>query len=216
MRLYVVSITLLALLVSCSSGGRRDNESGMAAGGAGGLSTRDTIPTSTAPTSATADSVNPTKPTTNPTSTPAGVLSQLNVANTTEIQLASLAAKKANSPKVKQIATKLAADHSKNREQLQALAQKLNLSLTPAEGGSVSAADSSAMPSDLQAKSGPDFDRAFVSHEVQDHQANIEKLQSQAIPSVQNPEVKAFLQKTVTDMRAHLSSLQQIQKQLGH
>jgi putative membrane protein len=63
--------------------------------------------------------------------------------------------------------------------------------------------------------SGGNFDHAFLDHEIEDHQADIEKLQTQAIPSVQNADIKAYLQKTVTEMQNHLSSLKQVQKQLG-
>lgn len=215
MRTVFTPVVVMALVVSCSSGNRRNTDTGMVEGGAGGLSTRDTIP-SGAVSSPRSDSTATTTVDSSATaSDPAAILSQMNVANTTEIQLARLAAKKASSPKVKQIASKLATDHSKNREQLRALAQKLNVTLTPAQGGSVSAADSAAMPADLQGKSGRNFDRAFVQHEIADHQSNIQKLQTQAIPSARDAAVKAYLQKTVTEMQAHLSSLKQVQQQLG-
>jgi putative membrane protein len=198
---------VLGLLVACSSGdNRRGGDTGMADSASGGLSSHDTM-------SAMAGDSGPVSG--NTTVTPEGILSQMNVANTTEIQLSTVAAKKAGSGQVKQIARKLAADHTKNRQQLRALAQKLNVSLTPGQGGSVSAADSAAMPSDLQGKSGADFDRAFVQHEIDDHQANIDKLQHQILPALQNEQVKSYLQQTVTDMQGHLSSLQKVQQQLG-
>ena len=215
MRTVFTPVVAMAVLLSCSSGNRRNTDTGMVQGGAGGLSTRDTIP-SGAVGSPRSDSSQATKVDSNATTSSAvAVLSQMNVANTTEIQLATLAAKKASSPKVKQIARKLFTDHSKNREQLRALAQKLNVTLTPAQGGSISAADSAAMPPDLQGKSGRNFDRAFVQHEIADHQSNIQKLQTQAIPSAQEAAVKAYLQTTVREMQAHLNSLKQVQQQLG-
>jgi putative membrane protein len=207
MQFSLLSTASLILLASCSPGNRGSSETGMADGGGGGFNSRDTIASAPADSSAASGG--------NATASPAAILSQMNIANTTEIQVATMAAKKAASPKVKQIATKLATDHTKNREQVRALAQKLNASLTPAQGGNVSAADSAAMPPDLQGKSGRDFDRAFIQHEISDHQSNIEKLQTQAIPSEQNADVKAYLQKTVTEMQGHLASLKQVQHQLG-
>ncbi|HEX2689865.1 MAG TPA: DUF4142 domain-containing protein, partial [Kofleriaceae bacterium] len=171
MRTVFIPVAVMAVLVSCSSGNRRNTDTGMVEGGAGGLSTRDTIPSS-AMGSPRSDSTAKTADSSATASSPAAILSQMNVANTTEIQLATLASKKASSPKVKQLARKLATDHSKNREQLRGLAQKLTVTLTPAQGGSVSAADSAAMPPDLQGKSGRNFDRAFVQHEIADHQSN--------------------------------------------
>jgi len=35
------------------------------------------------------------------------------------------------------------------------------------------------------------------------------------MPSLQNEQVKAYLQKTLTAMQGHLSSLQKVQQQLG-
>jgi putative membrane protein len=182
----------------------------MADNGAGGFNSRDTIPT---PTTTAADTS--TRPAASVASESAGILSQLNLANTTEIQLASLAAKKASSPQVKQIAARLAADHRKNREQLGALAQKLNVALTPAQGGNVSAADSVVTPPDLQQTTGRGFDRAFIQQEINDHQSNIEKLQTQAIPSAENAEIKSYLQQTLSEMQSHLARLKQVQQRLG-
>jgi putative membrane protein len=203
----LISAAVLALLVSCTSGNdRRDGDTGMAEGAPGGISSRDTMQP------VTADSAGVSA---GEVSTPAAILSQMNVANTTEIQLATLASKKATSPDVKRIARKLVADHTKNREQVRALAQKVNVTLTPAQGGSISAADSVAMPADLQGRSGADFDRAFVQHEIEDHRSNIQKIETQMLPSSQDAQVKGYLQKTVSEMQTHLASLEQVQRQLG-
>jgi putative membrane protein len=206
MRIWFPS-ALLGLLVACSSGDNRPGgDTGMADSAAGGLSSHDTMSTMSGDSTAVSG---------NTAVTPEGVLSQMNVANTTEIQLATVATKKASSPQVKQIARKLLTDHTKNRQQVRARAQKLNVSLTPGQGGSVSASDSAAMPTDLQAKTGAEFDRAFIQHEIDDHQSNVDKIQKQILPSLQNEQIKTYLQKTVTEMQGHLSSLKQVQQQLS-
>ena len=199
MRSVLFPAAALALLTFCSPGNnRRPGETGMATDSAARPS---------------ADSAS-AAPTTEAV-TPEGILSQLYVANTTEIQVSKLAAKKAASPAVKRIAAKLAADHAKNREEERALAQKLNLTLTPATGAAASASDGTSLPSDLQGKTGRDFDKAFVEHEIKDHEDNIQKIQTQLLPAASNPEVKAYLQKTLTAMQGHLASLKQVQQQLG-
>ena len=207
MKFVLLPTTAFAFLLSCSpANDRQGGDTGMADSAPGGLSTHDTMPSAGGQTGAVGG---------NTSATPAAILSQMNVSNTMEIQLSTLAAKKAASPSVKQVARKLVADHTKNREEVRALAQKVNVTLTPGQGGSVSAADSVAMPADLQSKSGPDFDKAFIQHEIDDHRSNIERIQNQILPTVQNDQIKTYLQKTVTDMQAHLSSLQQVQQQLG-
>jgi putative membrane protein len=199
MRFVCIPVAALALLTFCSPGNnRRTGETGM---------TTDTAArhsTDSASTSSSTEAV-----------TPAAILSQLYTANTSEIQLSKLAARKAASPAVKRVAAKLAADHAKNREEERALAQKLNITLTPAAGAETSAADSTALPSDIQGKTGRDFDKAFVEHEIKDHEDNIQKIQTQLLPAASNPEVKAYLQKTLTAMQGHLASLKQVQQQLG-
>lgn len=199
MRSVIFPAAALALLTFCSPGNnRRTGETGMATDTAARPST------DSAAAAPGAEAV-----------APAAILSQLYGANTTEIQVCKLAARKAASPAVKRIAGKLAADHAKNRQQEQALAQKLNISLTPPTGAGASAADSTALPSDLQGKTGRDFDKAFVDHEIKDHEDNIQRIQTQLLPAASNPEVKAYLQDTLTAMRGHLASLKQVQQQLG-
>lgn len=187
----------LSLLISCSpAAGGRGTETGMA----------DDPALSTTRDSAGAYAGG---------ATPAGMFSQLYVANTTEIQLAKLAAKQATSPEVRRIARKLATDHSKNRDQLRALAQKLSVPLDPSPGGKISAADSAAAPPGLLGKRGPDFDRAFLAHEIEAHRNNIGKIRSQLLPAAPNDQVKTYLQKTLAEMQDHLADLEQVQEQIS-
>jgi putative membrane protein len=180
----------------------------MANDASGGMSSRDTAPSSApAPAGAAAGG--------SAEATPPAILSQMNVANTMEIQLSRRASKQATTPAVKRIATQLVTDHSKNRNEVTALARKLNVSLTPATGGNVSASDSAAMPSELQGKSGPEFDRAFVQHQIQLHENNIQKIQTQMLPAVEEPQVKAYLQKTLKEMQGHLATLEKTERQLS-
>lgn len=185
----------LILLISCSpESGRRGSETGMAT---------DTTPRDSA---VSANAGGPA---------PAGILSQVHVANATEIQLAKLAAKQATSPEVRQIARQLATDHSKNQEQLRALAQKLSVPLVPSAGGNISA-DSTALPAELQGMSGADFDRAFLAHQIEEHRSNLEKIRSQLLPAAQNDQVKTHLKKTLAEMQDHLTSLEQVQEQISN
>jgi putative membrane protein len=207
MKPVIMPAAVLALLTFCSPDRNRQTpESGMGGTTAGGLSSNDTMPTPGADSAAAPGEATP--PAT-------ALLSQLNVANTAEIQLASAAAKQASSPQVKKVAKKLAADHTRNREQLRALAQKLNLNLTSAEGGDAVEASGTALPPNLQGRSGPDFDKAFVQHEINEHRANIEKIRTQMIPAAQNEQIRSYLQKTVTDMEGHLAALERVDQQLG-
>jgi putative membrane protein len=91
----------------------------------------------------------------------------------------------------------------------------MNVSLTPAAGGSVTTGDSAAMPAQLQGVSGAEFDRAFVQHQIQLHESNIQKIQDQLLPQVQEPQIKAYLQKTLKEMQGHLATLEKTEQQLS-
>lgn len=195
----------LALLTFCSPGtDRRTDGTETASDGSGGFSVHDTVPASS-PAADTNASPN----------TPAAIFSQMNVANTTEIQLARMAAQKASSAEVRRIAEKLVVDHSKNREQVKALAQKLGAPVTPAAGGDITAADSAAIPPDLRTTSGAEFDRVFVEHQIRDHESNIDHIQNQLLPTAQDPQVRAYLQKTLAAMQGHLASLQEVKQKIS-
>src|SRR3954466_3380940 len=101
MKMIWLSSAVLLLSLACSSGeNRRGGDTGMADSASGGLSSHDTMPMA-------GDSGGGAG---NTSVTPEGVLSQMNVANTTEIELGTVAAKKAGSAQVKQIARKLVTD----------------------------------------------------------------------------------------------------------
>ncbi len=206
MKSPLVPLAALFLLSFCSSGDdRRAGETATAGEDSAALSGRDTMQAPAAPAGSGLDS----------STTPAAILSQMNVANTIEIQLARIASRKATSPEVKRVAEKLAVDHSKNRQRVRALGQTLNVPVTPAAGGDVSAADSIAMPADLQGKTGAEFDQAFVEYEIRDHENSIRKIQSQLLPAAQDPRIKTYLLKTVAEMQGHLASLNEVEQKIG-
>lgn len=196
----------LMVLTFCSPGNdRRVGETETAGDGSGGRSSRDTMQAPAPPARANAD----------PATIASGIFSQMNLTNTAEIQLARIASKRASSSDVKKLAEKLAVDHSKNREQGRSLAQKLKAPVTPVAGEDITVAGSAAMPSDLQAKSGASFDKAYVEHEIRGHESNIQKIQSQMLPAARDPQVKAYLQRTLADMEGHLASLKEVQRKIS-
>ena len=61
----------------------------------------------------------------------------------------------------------------------------------------------------LEAKSGDEFDRAYMQQMVKDHQAAIELFQKQAQDG-QNAQLKQFAQQTLPKLQDHLRMAQQI------
>lgn len=142
------------------------------------------------------------------------ILAKLAMANSTEIQQASAAEKKATSPAVKSYAQMLVRDHTKGKQQGEAVAKKIGAQPSGAEMSDV-AKDKGDEMTALQNKTGTDYDKAFISHEIDDHQKDIDELKNDLLPKAQSPDVKALIQKTLPVMQQHLDRAKQIEQQLG-
>jgi putative membrane protein len=203
----------LAVLFACSPDNRRDT----AAGGASeiGMSADTTVGADIAGDTGAAVG---TETASSGTATGAGdaslsgIFSRLEVANTAEIQTGKLAATQARSPEVRQIAQRLVADHTKNRAELEALAQSKGVNVLPPAGGNT-ARDTSGVLA-LKSLEGAEFDSAFVAAQLEAHQTNIDAIRTQMLPAAQDEDVRQYLQKTRAAMEEHLASLQKIQDQL--
>ena len=206
MRPHVATIMGLSLLLACGPGDREsapaggaDDESGMAA---------DTAAVS----SAAGDTASSGTATGTGDASLSGILSRLELANTAEIQTSRLATEQAQSPAVKQVAEQLLAQHTKNRKELEALAQKKGVDLVPRAGGTT-ARDTTGVLA-LKRLSGADFDTAFVAAQVEAHRTNVNAIENQLLPAAEDPEVRSYLEKTHAAMQKHLTNLQEIQGQL--
>jgi putative membrane protein len=197
-RALVTTITAIALLSGCTADRRQD----AAAGGSESGMRADTGGTDTASSGT---------PTGEGGASLSGILSRLELANSAEIQISELGTSRAQSPRVKQIAQTLVASHEKNRQELEALAKEKGVSLLPAAGGNT-ARDTAGVLA-LRSLKGAEFDSAFVSAQIEAHQANIDAIRRQMLPAAQDQDVRQYLQKTLAAMEKHLTTLQEIQEQ---
>lgn len=138
-----------------------------------------------------------------------GIFSRLELANTAEIETSRLAATRASSAEVKQIAQKLVTEHTRNRTELEALARKKGITPLDRAGGST-ARDTSGVLA-LEGLAGAAFDSAFVAAQIEVHQANLHAIRNQLLPSAQDADVRQYLEKTQTAMQGHLADLEQMQ-----
>jgi len=126
----------------------------------------------------------------------------------TEIDLGKLAGSKATNPEVKKFGQMMVTDHTKIADDLKALAKKKNLEL-PAD---LDSSHKSTM-TDLQAKSGADFDKAYVDDMVHDHEKDLKEFQGKA-NSASDADVKAFAAKAVPIIQKHLDAIKAIQAKM--
>ena len=136
-------------------------------------------------------------------------------ANTIDVEAGRLAKEKAQNSEVVRFGDRMITDHTAVNEQASQLAGRLNL--TPADNATsqslTSAADQTLQ--DLRAKTGGDFDRAYIDHEVTYHQQVLDAIDGTLIPSAQNAELKALLEQTRPAIAAHLEMARKIQSSLA-
>jgi putative membrane protein len=126
-----------------------------------------------------------------------------------EVQLGQLAEKNGSSSCVKQFGQRMVADHSKANEIAKSIAVQKSITL-PA---SASAKDQSLYRS-LSAKTGSDFDKAYITAMVKDHREDIAEFRQEA-NSGNDPDIKGWAAKTLPTLEEHLRMAQDCATQLG-
>ncbi|MES2419265.1 MAG: DUF4142 domain-containing protein [Bacteroidota bacterium] len=124
-----------------------------------------------------------------------------------EVELGTLTKTNALDAKVKDFGAMMVNEHSKVNEELKTLAQTKNIAL-PATIDR----DNQNIKDDLAKKIGKDFDKAYVDLMVKDHKDDIKEFE-EAFEKVKDPDLKAFINKTLPTLRAHLRAIEEIQKQ---
>ena len=99
-----------------------------------------------------------------------------------DIATGGLAEKRGSTDKVRQFGAMLVHDHTTVRQQGRDLAAKLHVTPTPPKDDQ-GAKDHAAAMKRLQALKGPEFDRAFLEHEVAFHQAVIDAMKTTLAPA---------------------------------
>jgi putative membrane protein len=126
-----------------------------------------------------------------------------------EVRLGKLAEQKAADPGVKDFAAMMVKDHSAANAQLRTLAASKNVTLPTGPGV---AAD--AKKAELEVLSGHSFDSSYLSNQIKAHEATVALLQKE-ISSGSDQEAKAFAQKVLPTVEAHLQAADKLADGLG-
>src|SRR5690606_31830353 len=117
-----------------------------------------------------------------------------------EVEASKLAMEKASDPKVKEFAKHMIDDHTKANKELEALASSKGVDLP--DGPSLLQKGKSKLM--LSTADGENFDRRYAeSMGVEAHEDNIE-LFEKAVNEAEDPDVKAYAQKTLPKLQEHL------------
>lgn len=143
----------------------------------------------------------------------ATIVAIFDAANTYDIETGSLAVSKGNTKEVREFGEMLVRDHGAVRQQGRDLAKSLNVTPTPPRDFALAKAHTEAMRS-LRGLKGRAFDRAFLQHEVDFHNAVIDAVTKTLLPATQNAQVKDLETKVAPAFVAHRDLAQSLLKNL--
>jgi putative membrane protein len=124
----------------------------------------------------------------------------------TEVKLGEIAKQKAAHEKVKGMGDLMSMDHNRVNNTVKQLATQRNVSL-PATVGE----DKQKVIDAMAAKTGKEFDRAYVKYMIKDHEDDI-ALFKRAVDKVNDADVRTFASNTLPKLQEHLDSFKTVQK----
>jgi len=137
-------------------------------------------------------------------------------ANQVDIDAGKLAESKGSNAEVKAFGKQMVTDHTAVNKQATELVTKLKVkpeesdtSKSLAQGGKDNLAKLKGL------KKGPEFDKAYIDHEVDYHQAVLDAVDKTLVPSAKNEELKALIVKVRPAFVSHLEHAKMLQGKLG-
>jgi putative membrane protein len=130
-------------------------------------------------------------------------------ANQWDVNTGTLGSTKATRQDVKDFGKMLATVHADVLKQAQDLAKKLGVTPTPVAKDFALKLDYEATMKKLKdMPKGPEFDKAFLQHEIAYHKAVIDAVTNTSLPAIQNAELKKFVQGVAPAFVAHMNAAQ--------
>ncbi len=136
-------------------------------------------------------------------------------ANAADVETGKLAMERGSTKEVRDFGAMLARDHANVQQQGRDLAQRLGVTPTPPANDASAKAHADAMTM-LRAKSGTDFDKAFLDYEVKFHQDVIDAIKGTLLPAIQNAELKNLVVAVAPAFEAHRIAAVNLRKTLGN
>ncbi|MDF3064485.1 MAG: uncharacterized protein K0R38_86 [Polyangiaceae bacterium] len=137
------------------------------------------------------------------------------LANSSEVEQGKVAQGKAKAPAVKKFADMMVKHHTEAQQEQAKLFKKLNL--TPADSASSAAlkADGEKTLLTLKEAGAADFDRTYVTAQVDVHQKVLQAIDDKLLPATRTAELQAGLRKMRATVEAHLTQAKTLQGQVG-
>lgn len=141
------------------------------------------------------------------------IVAIFDAANTYDIETGRLALEKSRNKEVRDLAQQFVNDHLAVRQQGRDLAAKLRVAPTPPKQFDLATVHAKAIQA-LRAKSGAEFDKAYVAHEIAFHKAVLDAVKETLLPAITNAELKEFVQRVGPAFHGHHEAARQLQKKL--
>ncbi|BCG48564.1 outer membrane protein-like protein [Citrifermentans bremense] len=126
-----------------------------------------------------------------------------------EVEAGRLAQQKGASQEIKDFGQMMVTDHGKANDELEAIIAKKQMK-KPAKMD----AKHKKMVDQLNALSGAEFDKKYAKEMVKDHEKDVAKFKK-ASGKVKDPEIKAWVDKTLPVLEQHLQHAKDMAKKLG-
>lgn len=142
------------------------------------------------------------------------ILAIFDQANAADIWTARLGVKRAHSGEVKALARMVATDHEAVQQMGRDVAKKMGVIPSPPDNDASAEAQAKAIAI-LQTKSGPEFDQAYLRHEIAFHQSVITAVKNVLLPSIKNGELRELVTKVLPGFEHHLAATKEVAAKLG-
>jgi len=144
----------------------------------------------------------------------ATILAIFDQANAVDIYTGRLGAKHGHSEEVRALGKMVATDHVAVQQMGRDLAKKLGVVPTPPDHDK-SVADQAETVARLQSKTGPEFDKAYLKHEIAFHQSVINAVRGTLLPAIQDRELRKLVSDVLPGFEHHLAATRAVAKRLG-
>lgn len=125
-----------------------------------------------------------------------------------EVELGRYAQQNAQNPRVRNFGAMMVRDHSKANDELKALLTQKNITVP-----STMEDKHHDKVTDIQKKTGTDFDKEYISEMVDDHEKDVDRFKRMA-ENGNDPELKSFAAKTLPILLMHQDSAKKIKDAL--
>lgn len=134
--------------------------------------------------------------------------------NDGEIDCAKTAKSHAQSQAVKDFAKMMADQHQQNMKDTKDVAKKNKINPEESELAKSLKEEAKTSDKDLKRQDKAGFDRAYIKGQIMAHEKALATLRDTLIPSAQNPEFKAHLEKTSAAVAEHLAHAKSLEAKL--